>query len=150
MSGIGSSEFILLLVIGLIVLGPKRLPEIANKIGGWIGQARRMTRVMKRQLEEELNFDEHRNLLPPSPPFSQETSNKPSAPPPTQAEGDPELNPEPPAVDQGEGAESAETSADHIPNDDDTYSPLHGGEETGETAKEDGSASDEGQKERGA
>ena len=46
MSGIGSSEFILLLVIGLIVLGPKRLPEVANKIGGWVGQARRMTRVI--------------------------------------------------------------------------------------------------------
>ena len=53
MSGVGSTELILLLVIGLIVLGPKRLPEIANTIGGWIGQARRMTRVLRRQLEDE-------------------------------------------------------------------------------------------------
>ena len=54
MSGVSSAELILLVVIGLVVLGPKRLPEIANTIGSWIGQARRMTRIMKRQLEDEL------------------------------------------------------------------------------------------------
>ena len=54
MFGIGGQELVLLMLIGLIVLGPERLPRIANQIGGWLGQARRMTRVMKRQLEEEL------------------------------------------------------------------------------------------------
>ena len=54
MTGFSTPEFLLLLVIGLVVLGPKRLPEIANKVGGWIGQARRMTRIMKRQLEEAM------------------------------------------------------------------------------------------------
>jgi len=58
MSGIGGSEFFLLLLIGLVILGPKRLPQVANQIGGWIGQARRMTRAMKRQLEDELNVEE--------------------------------------------------------------------------------------------
>lgn len=58
MSGFSSPELLLIVVLALVVLGPKRLPEIANKIGGWIGQARRMTRVMKRQLEEELQVDE--------------------------------------------------------------------------------------------
>ena len=58
MSGVSSAELLLLLVIGLIVLGPKRLPEIARKVGGWVGQARRMTRVMRRQLEDELHIEE--------------------------------------------------------------------------------------------
>ena len=61
MSGVGSSELIILLLIGLVVLGPKRLPQIANQLGSWIGQARRMTRAMKRQLEDELNVDENFN-----------------------------------------------------------------------------------------
>ena len=58
MTGIDGSEIFLLLLIGIVILGPKRLPEVANKIGGWVGQARRMTRVMKRQLEEELDMEE--------------------------------------------------------------------------------------------
>ncbi len=65
MSGVSSAELILLLVLGLVVLGPKRLPEIANKIGGWIGQARRMTRIMRRQLEAELNLDDFNTIQPP-------------------------------------------------------------------------------------
>ncbi len=64
MSGIGFSEFLILCLIGLIVLGPKRLPQVASQIGNWVGQARRMTRVMKRQLEEELDFDKELNLKP--------------------------------------------------------------------------------------
>ena len=58
MTGIDGSEIFLLLLIGIVILGPKRLPEVANKVGGWVGQARRMTRVMRRQLEEELDLEE--------------------------------------------------------------------------------------------
>jgi len=58
MSGVGFFEFVILFMIGLVVLGPKRLPKVANQLGTWIGQARRMTRVMKRQLEEELDLSE--------------------------------------------------------------------------------------------
>ena len=61
MSGIGFWELIILFLVGLIVLGPERLPSVANQLGSWMGQARRMTRVMKRQLEEELNFEKNSN-----------------------------------------------------------------------------------------
>lgn len=64
MSGIGFSELIILFLIGLIVLGPERLPRVANQLGGWLGQARRMTRVMKRQLEEEINLEKDFNINP--------------------------------------------------------------------------------------
>ena len=62
MSGVGFSELLILALIGLIVLGPERLPRVASQIGNWVGQARRMTRVMRRQLEDELDFDEDLNL----------------------------------------------------------------------------------------
>ena len=64
MSGIGFSELIILFLIGLIVLGPERLPRVANQLGGWLGQARRMTRVMKRQLEEEMNLEKDQSINP--------------------------------------------------------------------------------------
>ena len=65
MSGIGFWELIILFLIGLIVLGPERLPRVANQLGSWLGQARRMTRVMKRQLEEELDLHNNLNIKPP-------------------------------------------------------------------------------------
>jgi sec-independent protein translocase protein TatB len=83
MSGIGFSELIILALIGLIVLGPERLPRVANQLGGWLGQARRMTRVMKRQLEDELNLEKDFTIK--SPPVSREPSTRPEvqpAPPP--------------------------------------------------------------------
>ncbi|HEX7719754.1 MAG TPA: Sec-independent protein translocase protein TatB [Woeseiaceae bacterium] len=71
MSGVGFWELIILFLIGLIVLGPERLPRVASQLGSWLGQARRMTRVMKRQLEDELNLEKDLRIRPPrlsSPP----------------------------------------------------------------------------------
>ena len=107
MTGIDSSEVLLLLVIGLIVLGPKRLPEIASKIGGWVGQARRMTRVMKRQLEDELSLDPAPSIKSPS---AATAPSETAAPDPADPAYDSDDSPEPEA---------------HVPNDDDTYSALH-------------------------
>ena len=107
MSGVGSSELIILVLIGLIVLGPKRLPQIANQIGSWVGQARRMTRAMRRQLEEELNFDDDLNIKP-----------RQATPPPFLSADDP-ANPD-------YDLDTAVEPVAHVPAEDDTYSPLHG------------------------
>ena len=107
MSGVGSSELIILILIGLIVLGPKRLPQIANQLGSWIGQARRMTRAMRRQLEDELNLDADLNFKPAK------------VTPPTIVSENPD--PADPAYDLDE-------PEPHVPYDDDTYSPLHDGD----------------------
>lgn len=68
MSGISFWELVIIFVIGLIVLGPERLPRVANQLGTWLGQARRMTRVMKRQLEDELNLERELNIRPQRTP----------------------------------------------------------------------------------
>lgn len=70
MSGIGFWEFFFLCMIGLVVLGPKRLPQVANQLGTWVGQARRMTRVLKRQLEEELDLGNDLSVRPSIAPVS--------------------------------------------------------------------------------
>jgi sec-independent protein translocase protein TatB len=64
-SGPSFWEFLLICMIGLVVLGPKRLPQVAQQIGTWIGHARRMTRTLRRQLEEELELDKSLNVRPP-------------------------------------------------------------------------------------
>jgi sec-independent protein translocase protein TatB len=64
MSGIGGSEFILLCLIGLLILGPERLPRVARQIGSWMGKARRMTRSLQRQLEEEVDVKKNFGIDP--------------------------------------------------------------------------------------
>ena len=64
MSGIGGSEFLLLCIIGLLILGPERLPRVARQIGSWVGKARQMTRSLQRQLEDELNAEKNLGFDP--------------------------------------------------------------------------------------
>ena len=64
MSGIGGSEFILLCLIGLLILGPERLPRVARQLGSWIGKARQMTRGLQRQLEDELDVEKNLGFDP--------------------------------------------------------------------------------------
>lgn len=111
MSGIGGWEVLILIMIGLVVLGPKRLPQVANQLGSWIGQARRMTRAMKRQLEDELDLDEQ--FRPKTPRIA----------PPVVPEDVPD--PADPAYDYDTEAGAAPEAEAYIPGDDDTYSPLH-------------------------
>jgi sec-independent protein translocase protein TatB len=64
MSGIGGSEFFLLCLIGLLILGPERLPRVARQIGGWVGKARQLTRSLQRQLEDELDVEKNLGINP--------------------------------------------------------------------------------------
>ena len=57
-------EFVLLFVIGLIVLGPERLAQVARKLGHFVGYARRMSRNLQTQLEDELEMKRIRESLP--------------------------------------------------------------------------------------
>jgi len=64
MSGIAGSELLLLCIIGLLILGPERLPRLARQIGSWIGKARQMTRAMQRQIEEEIDMEKNLGIDP--------------------------------------------------------------------------------------
>lgn len=53
-SGIGFNELIVLFIIGLLILGPERLPRVASQIGRWVGRARRTANQLRYQLEREI------------------------------------------------------------------------------------------------
>ena len=47
MFGIDSSEFLLIAVVALVVIGPKDLPRVMRLVGGWVGRGRAMTRHLR-------------------------------------------------------------------------------------------------------
>ena len=57
MFDIGFWELIILFGLGLVILGPERLPKVAMQLGNWAGQARRMARSLTTQIRDELDID---------------------------------------------------------------------------------------------
>jgi sec-independent protein translocase protein TatB len=76
MSGIGTSELILLFVVGLLVLGPERLPKVASQVGRWVGRARREAYRLRQQLEREIALSEMRRTRAHESPPSKGTDSK--------------------------------------------------------------------------
>ena len=58
MFGIGMPELAVILVVGLIVLGPKRLPEVARALGKGLAEFRRVTGEVNKELESARNMIE--------------------------------------------------------------------------------------------
>ena len=52
MLDIGWSEMAVILMVALIVIGPKDLPRVARTIGKWTGKARGMAREFQRSLDD--------------------------------------------------------------------------------------------------
>jgi sec-independent protein translocase protein TatB len=63
MFDIGFWEIMLIAVMGLVVLGPERLPTAIRTVRGWISGARKLSESVKNELSEELRIHElHANL----------------------------------------------------------------------------------------
>ena len=58
MFDIGFSELVAIGLIALIVLGPKRLPEVARTAGRWMGQLRRFIADVKQDIDREINTED--------------------------------------------------------------------------------------------
>ncbi|MEO3942404.1 Sec-independent protein translocase TatB [Paenarthrobacter nicotinovorans] len=57
MFGINGPEFILLLIIGVLVIGPSRLPEYTQKLANLVKEVRRMASGAREQIKEEVGID---------------------------------------------------------------------------------------------
>lgn len=63
MFDIGFSELLLVFVIGLIVLGPKRLPVAVKTVVGWIRALRSLATTVQNELTQELKLQEFQDSL---------------------------------------------------------------------------------------
>jgi sec-independent protein translocase protein TatB len=55
--GINGPEFFLLLIIGVLVIGPQRLPEYTQKLANLVKEVRRMASGAREQIKEEVGID---------------------------------------------------------------------------------------------
>jgi TatA/E family protein of Tat protein translocase len=58
--GLGMSEIMVILVIALIIFGPRKLPELGKSIGQAMGQFRKASDEFKRTWEQEVELEKVR------------------------------------------------------------------------------------------
>jgi sec-independent protein translocase protein TatB len=76
---VGFTELLVIFVLALVVLGPEKLPRLAQQVGRWIGRARAMAKQFREQLEDEVNLADMKKW--------EQTATKPTPapePPPAQ------------------------------------------------------------------
>lgn len=63
MFGIGMPELLLILAVALIVIGPKKLPDLARSLGKAMGEFKRATNDLKQSIEQETGLDDVRKTV---------------------------------------------------------------------------------------
>jgi TatA/E family protein of Tat protein translocase len=69
MGPIGFPELAIILVVALIVFGPRKLPELGRSLGKSLSEFKRASNELKNTLDEEIRLEERKTTLPaPVPP----------------------------------------------------------------------------------
>jgi TatA/E family protein of Tat protein translocase len=67
---LGFTEIAFILVLALLIFGPKRLPEIGRTIGKGLSEFRRASNDLKRTLEREVDLDDVEARPKPASPLT--------------------------------------------------------------------------------
>jgi len=70
---IGMPELIIILVIALIIFGPRKLPELGRSLGRSLSEFKRASNELKNTLDEEIRLEDQRSAerqRPPATPVS--------------------------------------------------------------------------------
>jgi sec-independent protein translocase protein TatA len=84
---LGGPEVILILVVALIVFGPRRLPEIGKSMGKMLAEFRKASNDFKRTIEDELEAEKSREsqatpvAAPETPPVVTDATATDATPP---------------------------------------------------------------------
>ncbi|HYG62931.1 MAG TPA: twin-arginine translocase TatA/TatE family subunit [Thermoanaerobaculia bacterium] len=98
---LGVPELIFILVLALLIFGPKRLPEIGRTLGKGMSEFRKASNDLKRTINTELALEE--TPAPPSSPSSSVSPGTTRRLPAMEAMDQPPAEPEPPAFRMPDG-----------------------------------------------
>jgi sec-independent protein translocase protein TatA len=91
---IGMPELIIILVIALIIFGPRKLPELGRSLGRSIGEFKKASNELRSTLEEEIRLEDQRDQRAATR-AEQDSAIAAAATPPSAAP--PPVTPTPPA-----------------------------------------------------
>ena len=100
---IGMPEMIIILVIALIIFGPRKLPELGRSLGKSLAEFKRASNELKSTLEEEIRLEEQRSAIDASKTATQTTTTAAASPTPVSTTV--------PQTDEPVAARSADHSA---------------------------------------
>ena len=63
MFDIGATELLLVAIIGLVVVGPERLPRLARTVGLWVKKLRGQVSSIQRDINRELELEDLKRQL---------------------------------------------------------------------------------------
>ena len=86
MFGIGTPELIIILIVALLVIGPKKLPDIAKALGRALGEFRRATD----ELKENIDLGSVERWTQTTPPAPERPADKKAAATETATDSTPE------------------------------------------------------------
>jgi sec-independent protein translocase protein TatA len=65
---IGMPELIIIMVIALIIFGPRKLPELGRSLGRSLQEFKRASNELKSTLDEEIRIEDERSTQRQRPP----------------------------------------------------------------------------------
>jgi len=67
MGNLGMPELIFIFALALLILGPKKLPELGKQLGKGLGEFKRASTDLKRSIEEEVEKAARDDVARPGP-----------------------------------------------------------------------------------
>ena len=64
MFGLGGGEIIVVVVLAILLVGPREIPKVAHQLGKWAQQIKLAVQDVKSTVEKEIDVDED-SLNPP-------------------------------------------------------------------------------------
>jgi TatA/E family protein of Tat protein translocase len=101
---IGFPELMIILVVALIVFGPRKLPELGRSLGRSLNEFKRASNELKQTLDDEIRLDEHRQTSRVPPPPTDPAMLPSPAAPETIARGHLESTPDGTPAHRSDGA----------------------------------------------
>jgi TatA/E family protein of Tat protein translocase len=68
MFGLGMQELVIIMVIALIIFGPRKLPELGRSLGKSIGEFKRASSELRNTIEDEIRVEETKEVAASVPP----------------------------------------------------------------------------------